>query len=185
MCDEICSYQNVPLPLQTRTTVAWTTETVSRSVVTSEAERYVNPALRPRLQILFELIDFSYQVISQQAFVHKSILQCQCLIWGRKMWTRQNLLSYPFESLIWVIFTACKRSCGKVMFLHLSVSHSVHRGRRSLYDVTSCLATWSHVPSGTIPVSGPMFLLGVSVSGPMFLPGTETPGQRSPGQRPP
>ena len=26
------------------------------------------------------------------------------------------------------IFTARKRSCGKVMFLHLSVSHSVHRG---------------------------------------------------------
>ena len=26
-----------------------------------------------------------------------------------------------------VIFTARKRSCGKVMFLHLTVSHSVHR----------------------------------------------------------
>ena len=25
-------------------------------------------------------------------------------------------------------FTVCKRSCGKVMFLHLSVSHSVHSG---------------------------------------------------------
>ena len=35
---------------------------------------------------------------------------------------------------------------GKVMFLHLSVSHSVQGG--SLYDVTSCLAAWSHVPSG-------------------------------------
>ena len=33
--------------------------------------------------------------------------------------------------------TARKRSCGKVMFLHLSVSHSVRReGRESLYDVT-------------------------------------------------
>ena len=31
------------------------------------------------------------------------------------------------------------------MFLHLSVSHSVHRG--SLYNVTSSLAAWSHVPS--------------------------------------
>ena len=40
-------------------------------------------------------------------------------------------------------FTVRKRSCGKVMFLHLSVSHSFDR-RRSLYDVTSCLA---HVPS--------------------------------------
>ena len=27
------------------------------------------------------------------------------------------------------IFTACKRSCGNVVFLHPSVSHSVHRGR--------------------------------------------------------
>ena len=29
-----------------------------------------------------------------------------------------------------IIFTARKRSCGKVMFLHLSVIHSLHRGRR-------------------------------------------------------
>ena len=81
-------------------------------------------------------------------------------------------------------------------------------GRWSMYDVTSCLAVWSHVPSWW----------GVSISGPMFLPGglclglpdrnsswtenprhrpldrdpqTETPldreppGQRPPGQRPP
>ena len=40
-------------------------------------------------------------------------------------------------------FTVRKRSCRKVIFLHLSVSHSVDR-RRSLYDVTYCLA---HVPS--------------------------------------
>ena len=31
-----------------------------------------------------------------------------------------------------MIFTARKRSCGKVTFLHLSVSHSVHRGREGL-----------------------------------------------------
>ena len=30
--------------------------------------------------------------------------------------------------ILYVVFTARKRSCGKVMFLHLSVSHSVHRG---------------------------------------------------------
>ena len=36
----------------------------------------------------------------------------------------------------------------KVMCLHLSVSHSVHRGKGSLYNVTSCLAAWPHVPSG-------------------------------------
>ena len=29
---------------------------------------------------------------------------------------------------VWVIFTVHKRSCGKVMFVHLSVSNSVHRG---------------------------------------------------------
>ena len=36
-----------------------------------------------------------------------------------------------------LIFTARKRSCGKVMFLHLSISYSVHGGGGSLYDVTS------------------------------------------------
>ena len=30
----------------------------------------------------------------------------------------------------------------------------------SLYDVTSCLAAWSYVPSKGISVSGPMFLVG-------------------------
>ena len=30
----------------------------------------------------------------------------------------------------------------------------------SLYDVTSCLTAWSHVPSKAVSVSGPMFLLG-------------------------
>ena len=33
------------------------------------------------------------------------------------------------------------------MFSEVCVSHSVHRGWGSLYDVASCLATWSHVPS--------------------------------------
>ena len=49
-------------------------------------------------------------------------------------------------------------------------SHSVHRG--SLYDVTSCLAAWSHVPSGC---------LGVFVSYPMFLPGRWLGGSLSRG----
>ena len=30
-----------------------------------------------------------------------------------------------------------------------------------MYDVTSCLATWSHVSSREVSVSGPMLLLGV------------------------
>ena len=35
---------------------------------------------------------------------------------------QKNKIAFAF------IFTVHKRSCGKVMFLHLSVSHSVHRG---------------------------------------------------------
>ena len=35
---------------------------------------------------------------------------------------------------------------------------------RSLYDVTSCLAVWSHVPSRLVSVPSPMFLLGGSLS---------------------
>ena len=44
------------------------------------------------------------------------------------------------------IFTARKRSSGKGN-VFAPVCHSVHRGG-SLYDVTSCLAAWSEVPSG-------------------------------------
>ena len=56
---------------------------------------------------------------------------------------------------------------GNVIFSQACVSHSVHGrwvGGGSLYDVTSCLAAWSHVPSR------------VSVSGSMFLPGGLCPG---------
>ena len=50
-----------------------------------------------------------------------------------------------------LIFTARKRSFrqGNVF---TRVCHSVHKG--SLYDVTSCLTTWSHVPSGGFSVQG-------------------------------
>ena len=67
-----------------------------------------------------------------------------------------------------MFITAHKRSCGKVLFLHLSVSHSVHRGGGggSLYGVTSCLATWSHVPSRGFLSGG--------------LSDRDPPGQRSP-----
>ena len=45
------------------------------------------------------------------------------------------------------------------MFLHMSVILSTGRG--SLYDVTSYLAAWSHVPSGEgVSIPGPLFLLG-------------------------
>ena len=82
------------------------------------------------------------------------------------------------------------------MFLHLSVSHSVNMGEGSLYDVTSCLAAWSHIPSGgRVSVSGSMFLPGGSLSlvSYSFLGVSliETPLNRdplekdAPGQRPP
>ena len=77
-----------------------------------------------------------------------------------------------------VIFTAGKRSYGKVMFLHLSVSHSVHR--------------WRHLCMMSLPVwlPGPMFLPGdlclwfhgLSIRDPL---GQRSPGQISPAQRPP
>ena len=45
------------------------------------------------------------------------------------------------------------------MFLHMSVILSTGRGY--LYDVTSYLAAWSHVPSGEgVSIPGPLFLLG-------------------------
>ena len=54
------------------------------------------------------------------------------------------------------------------MFLEACFNHSIHGGDGgdgggSLYDDTSCLAAWSRVPSAGVSVSGPMFLLGVSV----------------------
>ena len=60
------------------------------------------------------------------------------------------------------IFTARKRSSvqGNVF---VPVCHSVHRGE-SLYDVTSCLAAWSQVPSG-----GSLCLVPGSFSGSLCL----------------
>ena len=45
------------------------------------------------------------------------------------------------------IFTARKRSLGQGN-VFTRMCHSVHGGRGSLYDATSCLAVWSHVLSG-------------------------------------
>ena len=70
------------------------------------------------------------------------------------------------------------------MLLHLSVSHSVHRGG-FLSVVTSCLAAWSHVPSGGSPClwshvpSGGLYLL-VSLK---ETPQTETSLDRDPPDR--
>ena len=66
-------------------------------------------------------------------------------------------------------FTAHKRSLGQGNIFTGMCQSFCPRG--SLYDVTSCLGAWSHVPSvGEVSVPGPMFLfgglcVGVSVQG--------------------
>ena len=63
------------------------------------------------------------------------------------------------NNLYLVVFTAHKRSSGKVMFLHLSVSHSVHRegcipacnGRGCVSQhAMGCVCPWvsTHIPPG-------------------------------------
>ena len=54
------------------------------------------------------------------------------------------------------IFTVHKRSCGKAMFLHLSVSHSVHgRVSASVHAVMHTLpgqtSPWADIPPGQTP----------------------------------
>ena len=78
---------------------------------------------------------------------------------------------------------------GKVIFSQACVSHSVHRGEGSLYDVTSCLTAWSYVPSGGLCLWS-HFPPGVS---PWQRPppldrdllDSDPPGRSPPGQRPP
>ena len=66
------------------------------------------------------------------------------------------------------------------MFLQVSVCPE----GRSLYDVTSCLAAWSHVPSGGFSVPGPMFLpAGLCLGG--LCPGGRCLGWGSLSGRPP
>ena len=73
------------------------------------------------------------------------------------------------------VITTRKRSLGQGnVFTH--VCYSVHRGRGSLYDVTSCLVAWPHVPSRGSLSRGDS-AGGVSVQG--VLSG------RPPRQRPP
>ena len=55
-----------------------------------------------------------------------------------------------------ILITARKRSLGKVMFLQLSVSHSVHRGSLSLVPF--------FLPGDNVCVSGSMFFPGESLS---------------------
>ena len=50
-----------------------------------------------------------------------------------------------------LIVTTRKRSCGKVMFLHLSVSHSVHRGVSASVHA-GIQPPWEDTPLGTTPL---------------------------------
>ena len=88
-------------------------------------------------------------------------------------------------------------ACSSSMFLHLSVSHSVHRGGLCMMSLSVLLPRPMFFP-GEGSVSCPMFLPGrVSVCGQMFLPGggvcpvypglpnIDPPGQRSPGTETP
>ena len=68
------------------------------------------------------------------------------------------------------VSTTCPKVWRKVIFSRTQacVSHSVQRvvewiSVKSLYDITSCLAAWSHVPSGCSLSGGSC--LGVSVQG--------------------
>ena len=78
-----------------------------------------------------------------------------------------NVRTLQYNGHIWhTIFTARKRSCGKVMFSHLSVSHFVHG--RCLPLVQGSLP---HPLGQTPPSQAP--------------PGRHPPGQKSPLGRPP
>ena len=56
-----------------------------------------------------------------------------------------------------ILITARKRSLGQGNVFR-SICYSVHWGGGPLYDVTSCLAASSHVPSRGVSVPGSMFL---------------------------
>ena len=67
---------------------------------------------------------------------------------------------FEYLKIFFYVFIACKRSLGQGN-VFAPVCHSVQGG--SLYDVTSCLAAWSHIPSGGSLSRGS--LSGVSVQG--------------------
>ena len=82
----------------------------------------------------------------------------------------QPLLNWP------IVITARKRSCGKVIFIHMSVSHSVHRGVLCMMSLPVWLPgpmflLWSHAPSRVLCAGGPLD---------REYPGQKTPGQRAP-----
>ena len=78
---------------------------------------------------------------------------------------KQTLHGISFQTLesndvdVWVL-TACKRSLGQGNVSEVSVCP---RGKGVLYDVTSCLAAWSHVTLGGGGLSRGFSVKGVSV----------------------
>ena len=62
----------------------------------------------------------------------------------------------------------CTEVAGRCFYTCLSV---ILLTAGSLYDVTSCLTPWSHIPRGGVTVFGPMFLSGDRDP----IPWTETP----------
>ena len=72
------------------------------------------------------------------------------------------------------IFTARKQSCGKVMFLHLSVSHSVHRGVYSSIQRARGVYPSMQWAGGCTPIGRHSIALG-----------RHPPGRHAPGQTPP
>ena len=105
---------------------------------------------------------------------------------------KADVIRNPKQSYQWprkqdlysVLLPPTNKVWGKVIFSEEGVSHSVHRA--SLYDVTSCMDAWSHIPSrGSLSlaacsfwgsVSGGSLLgglcLGWSLSGGLCLEGS-------------
>ena len=83
---------------------------------------------------------------------HFRHLVCLSGSWPRFLHS-DSLSGYPEGGSIFVVLHTNARQTnkvwGKLVFLHLSVSHSVHEG-----VLTSCLAAWSHVPSRGSPSRG-------------------------------
>ena len=71
-------------------------------------------------------------------------------------WNKYKKASCPGSYLhVHRLFIAHKRSCGKVMFLHLSVSYSVHRGSVSEHAMAGGVCPWVqgvYTPLGRHPL---------------------------------
>ena len=88
--------------------------------------------------------------------------------------------SFCFRAFFSSIFTVRKRSCGKVIFLHLSVSHSVHRGIHSQdrYPLGQVHPPGRYTPSPMAGIPPPPGQ--VHPPGQVYPPGRYTPRQVHP-----